>query len=74
MKAIQQRDYQRTYGANQSLREMKCYLGDRIKTEIWSQAENWLNQILGGKTKTIYYPKEIKRPRSNTIRATMMKG
>ena len=55
----QRRIYQRTYGQTQSLREMKSYVGDQIKTEIWSPTENWLNRILGRKITTVYHSKEI---------------
>ncbi len=51
--------YQRTYGKNYSLREMKSYLGDQIKSKIWDKAENWINQILGSKITSIYHPKKM---------------
>lgn len=55
----QRRIYQRTYGQSQSLGEMKDYLGDQIKTKIWTEPENWLKEILEPQITDVYHTKEM---------------
>ena len=67
----QRRVYQRTYGQIQSLGEMKNYLGDWIKSKIWTESQNWLKEILALQTTDVYHTKEMilsSRERTRVVR------